>query len=212
MRKIMVAGLAVASLFVAASAMAQDSGGGGFEAGLRLGYGLPMGDAAKDAKLSDMYSGMIPIWLDLGYRIDPSLYAGLYAQYGIASVKDCPSGVSCSGSDIRFGVMGAYHISPEESFDPWVGFGIGYEMAKVKMSAGGQDASATAKGLEFANLQVGGDYKVSPTMGIGPFLSFSLGQYSSQTIDPDPMNVSGSIKDKGMHEWLTIGVRGVFDM
>src|SRR5262245_15293263 len=35
--------------------------------GLRLGYGLPLGDAAKDAPLSDTFSGQIPIWIDAGY-------------------------------------------------------------------------------------------------------------------------------------------------
>jgi len=212
MRKMMVAGLAVASLFVAASAMA-DEGGGGLQAGLRLGYGLPMGDAMKNAKMSDGVSGMIPIWLDVGYRIDPSLYAGLYAQYGIVSVKDCPSGVDCSANDIRFGVMGAYHISPDASFDPWVGLGIGYETFSMKLSAAGAEAKTSYKGLEFANLQFGGDYKVSPDFGIGPFLSFSLGQYSSATVDiPGLGSQSGSIDQKAMHEWLTIGVRGAFNM
>jgi len=211
MRKITVAGLAVASLFVATSAMA-DEGGGGLEAGLRLGYALPMGEAAKDSKMSDAFSGMIPVWVDVGYRIDPSLYAGLYAQYGLLSIKDCPDGADCSGSDIRFGVMGAYHLMPAESFDPWLGFGIGYEMTKVKFSAGGQDSSTTYKGLEFANLQLGGDYKVSDGFAIGPFLSFSLGQYSSAEVEMAGVSASGDITDKGMHQWLALGVRGAFGM
>jgi hypothetical protein len=96
---------------------------GGFEIGVRLGYGLPMGDLAKDAKLSDSVSGMLPIWLDIGYRINPNIFVGGYAQYGIAFVKDCPDSASCSASSIRFGAQAHYHIIPDQTFDPWVGLG-----------------------------------------------------------------------------------------
>jgi hypothetical protein len=77
----------------------------GLEFGARLGYGIPLGDAAKDSKLSDTYSGMVPIWLDVGYRIIPQVYVGAYGHFAPAFTADkgCPKPASCSGNDIRFG-------------------------------------------------------------------------------------------------------------
>lgn len=198
----------------AAASMSTDNGnsGGKIRLGLRLGYGIPMGDAVKDGKLSDGISGMVPIWIDAGYMVTPNIMVGLYGQYGIAFYKPkCPTGASCSASDIRFGIQGQYHIMPAKSMDPWVGLGIGYEMTKFGLSASGVDVSSSYNGFEFANLQGGLDFKAGPVM-VGPFLSFSLGQYSSYSNKaPAPIgNSSGSIPDKAMHEWFTIGVKGTF--
>jgi len=214
MRKLIVASMVLGSLLVASSALAAE--GSGLSLGLRAGYGLPMGDAAKDAKLSDGFSGQIPIWLDVGYKLNPNIYIGGYFSYGIAMLnKDkmgCEGDVSCSGSIMRFGANAHYHIMPEASFDPWVGAGIGYEIAGMKAEAGGAEASTTWKGLEFVNLQAGGDYKVSPNFGIGPWLSFSLAQYSSAKVKTPLGEASADIEEKAMHQWLMIGIRGVYDL
>jgi opacity protein-like surface antigen len=188
---------------------------GGVELGLRVGYGLPLGDAVKDGKLSDGFSGQVPIWLDVGYRINKNIYAGVYFAYGFAFLnkdKACPGGADCSASDMRFGVNAHYHIMPDQAFDPWVGIGIGYEIAGLKASAGGQEFKATYSGLEFVNLQVGGDYKVSPQLAVGPFVALSIAQYSSYKTDPELPGADSTIKDKAIHEWLTIGVKGTFGL
>lgn len=187
-------------------------GGGKIKIGLRVGYGLPLGEAAKDAKMSDAISGMIPIWLDLGYMVTPNIMVGLYGQYGLVMVKDCPSGASCSGSDIRLGLQGQYHISPGQSLNPWVGLGIGYELTSFSIEAGGAEATTKYSGLEFVNIQGGADFKVADAIDVGPFVSFSLGQYSSAEVDTPLGKVDGDIKDKAMHQWLVLGVKGTFGL
>jgi outer membrane protein W len=199
--------------FAAVSAFAGTAAAEGLELGARLGYGIPMGDAVKDGKLSDGIKSQIPIWIDAGYRIDESLFAGLYMSYGIAQLKeDCPDGASCSATDIRVGLQGQYHLSPAESMDPWLGLGIGYEMAKLKVEAGGAEASTTYSGFEFLNLQGGLDFEAAEGVGVGPFLSFSLGQYSKAKVETPAGSVDGDIEDKAMHQWLTLGVRGTFQL
>jgi opacity protein-like surface antigen len=187
----------------------------GFEHGLRTGYGIAQGDAAKDAKMSDGIKGQVPIWLDVGYRINPNIYAGVYFSYGFAMLnKDnfCKNGADCSASDMRFGVNAQYHIMPDQSFDPWVGIGIGYEIASAKISAGGADFKTTYSGLEFVNLQVGGDFKVAPNLAVGPFVALSVAQYSKASTDPELPGANSDIQDKAIHEWLTIGLRGTFGL
>lgn len=191
-------GEAAASGEASASAEGVPDAGGKIKVGLRVGYGLPMGETSKDNKLKDSVSGMIPIWLDLGYMVTPNIMVGLYAQYGImmlnSDVKDACD--DCSASGMRFGLQGQYHLSPADSLDPWFGLGVGYEMFNFKSPLG--DANAT--GLEFANIQAGADFKAGDSLGVGPFASFSIGQYSK---------VEGNdIPEKGMHQWLVLGVKG----
>ena len=194
-----------AATTTAAPAAGGGGGGTGVELGLRVGYGLPLGDAQKNVKMSDAgIKGKIPIRIDAGYRVTPNIMVGIYFAYGIGMAdkdKLCGGG-DCSIHTLDFGIQAAYHIMPAESMDPWVGIGFGLE--KVGESLGG--ASATVNGLTFAEIQAGLDFKSGNNIMFGPFLGFALGQYSSVSSDAG----SADIQDKGMHEWLTIGVRGAY--
>ncbi len=191
---------------------------GAIELGLRIGFGYPLGNegavpGTANASLHDDVSGMIPIWIDAGFRANPNVYVGIFFQYGFAFVNnnqnpDCAqSGVSCSAKDLRLGLNVHYHFSPGESFDPWVGLGAGYEWLALDESGGGASVSLTGSGFEFGNLQLGGDFAVAPNFGIGPFLTVTLAEYShlSGAIDTD-------LSPKSIHSWVMGGVRGVFDI
>src|SRR5262249_38886165 len=107
-----------------------------------------------------------------------------------------------------------YHFMPEATFDPYVGLGIGYEIASANATLGGTSAGGSFSGFQFFNLQAGGDYKLMPNLGVGPFVIFSLGQYSSCSLSGAAAALGGTctIQQQAMHEWLTLGVRGVFDI
>lgn len=183
------------------------------ELGARLGYSLPAGSTAENQSLSDGFSGQLPVQIDVGYRINPHFYVGAYGQLGYAFPKsDCASGASCSGLDTRVGISAQYHILPEAKFDPWVGVGTGYEWLTAKVSQGDASASETAHGFEFVNLQLGGDYRVSNQFAIGPFASLSLGQFSKQSLSLNGRDTSGDIDKTALHEWITLGVKGTFDL
>ncbi len=207
MRKLLMA--AIVALAIPTASHAQ------FTLGLRLGYAPAMGDYMKDAPMKDGVKSQIPIQLDAMYRITPEWAAGAYFSYGFAQLNSdysasCDAaGVSCSATSMRLGVQGTYTfttVSP--TFVPWAGAGIGYEIASEKVDLGGISASQDTSGWEFLNLQVGGDYKVNPKFAVGPYIMYSIGQYSS---------IEGtSVKDvyggTAMHEWFNIGVRGKFDL
>jgi opacity protein-like surface antigen len=184
----------------------------GFEIGLRTGYALGLGSLAGSASgegtsMSDFTSGMVPIQIDLGYRFNGNWFAGAYFQYGFGFIKESAcgaSGASCSATDLRFGIEGQYHLMPGMQIDPWVGLGVGYESVNISASEGGLTLSTSVTGLEFVNLSVGGDYRVSPNLGVGPFVGLTVGQYSS-AFDTD-------IQEKAIHMWLSLGVRGAFDV
>jgi outer membrane protein W len=214
----LVAGLLLLS--AAGSAFAQDGSGSDkkIKLGLRLGYAVPSGKVSGDTtvagvtnpgeKLSDGISGQIPIWIDAGYMVTPNVLVGLYGQYGFAQVKNCDTGASCSAHDIRVGVQGQYHIMPDQGVDPWLGLGFGYESLGISESAGGLSVDGSLTGWEFLNLQGGVDFQVADAVTVGPFLSFSLDQYSSRKFG----DTSTDFDSKALHEWITFGAKGTFGL
>jgi hypothetical protein len=231
MRSIPLIGAAAALLVASMPALA-DRHREVLELGLRLGYSLPLGrvhgaetmtngvtTATSPAEsLSDAARSQIPIWADIGLRATPRLYVGGFFQYGIAFVPNNSTtgcrvgGVSCSGHDLMFGVDAHYHIMPGTTLDPWVGLGVGYESFGTSQSANGQSASGSFSGFQFVNVQAGGDCMLTPNLGVGPFVAFSLGEFTSASYDQGATSTSSSVEYTGLHEWLTIGVRGAYDI
>jgi hypothetical protein len=78
------------------------------------------------------------------------------------------------------------------------------------------DASVTDKGLQFLILEAGGDFKATPSFGVGPFVNFAVGHFgtwsSSVTSNGVSQDQSGDLVDTGTHEWLTIGLRGQYNL
>lgn len=197
---------------------------GAIELGFRIGYGIPAGKegaaaGAPNANLSNDVSGIIPLMLDAGYRVNQNLYLGLSFQYApaIVNTDNTPactqSGVSCSGSDVRLGINLHYHLAPGQTFDPWVGIGAGYEWLTLSVSAGGASADVSASGFELANLQLGGDIQAAPNLWIGPFAGVSFGQYRSISLSqPGYPSMDMDLTTKSIHEWIVFGLRGVFDI
>ncbi len=218
MRKIL--GFAVvAALLAAGTAQAQYAAGpaaSGFSLGVRLGYGIPMGDfdggdpatGVPSTALGDVLSGQVPLQIDAMYRFDPNWSLGLYFQYGFASVSGsfCGTGFSCSASDPRVGAQVHDRVT-SQGFVPWVGLGLGGEWTTITVESGGVSADVKANGFEFVNLQVGGDWLLSPAFRLGPYAQLSLAQFSTLEF----LGVSGSL-NKTTHEWLQIGLKGTFDL
>jgi outer membrane protein W len=212
------AALAVALLAVAGSAAAQQPPqpvNPGFGASLRLGYGIPAGAVADGGQdLSAVFSGTLPIQLDVGYRFTPSFSAALFGSYAFgftsSQLQDVcrGQGIDCTTHDTRLGIEGFFHLMPGNQVDPWFGIGVGYEWATFTGSASGASADATFKGFEFVNLQLGADWLVAKDFGIGPFVQVTFGEYSTL----EAGGTSTDITSKSMHEWIQLGVRGTFNL
>jgi predicted porin len=194
-------------MVLAVLAIPAASHAGGFTLGLRLGYGAGGGDLGGAYKLSDVTTSQVPFQVDAMYRVNPELAFGGYFSFGIGGVsgamKDqCDAGgFDCSTSSVRAGIQGTYTFTMLQSFVPWVGVGTGYEALSV--SASGSVNSVDYTGWEYLNLQVGGDYKVSPLFAFGPYLQYAVGQFSNEE--------GTAIPDKSTHSWFNIGIRGKFD-
>jgi len=228
MRQVVAFSLAVATLLIAAKSSAQRpvaaSNGSAIQIGLRLGYGVPFGKTGRtvtdqvDDDLSASIKGQIPIGLDVGYLATPQFYIGLALQYGFGLIGSSgaglcdQSGVSCSTSDTSRGVGAQFHLNPAAGFDPWIGLGLAYEWVDFSASFGGRSASSSGSGLQYVNVQLGGDVSVAPGVAVGPFVSFAAGQYFTVSQQQPGTTISQDITDKSFHEWLLFGVRGVYSI
>jgi hypothetical protein len=228
--RLAILGMVGAGLLGSATAHAADSSLTGLEVGLRTGYAVPFGDVygaangASSLSLGDQTNGVLPIWIDAGYRFSPNIFLGAFFQYGFAFINTSKAffngcsgnGVSCSGSDVMVGVDLHYHLLPEQTIDPWGGIGVGYEIGSLSQSPqGGASSGASYNGFQFFNLQAGADWRgITPNLGIGPFVMFSLGQYSNCSYSGALASFPGNctIQNGSLHEWLTFGVRGAYDI
>lgn len=223
MSKLEVVLAVVAVIAVPQVAAAQN----GPEIGVRTGYAFAAGHTgalanSQDQNLSDYISGQLPIWIDAGFRFLSSYYVGGYFQYGFASINDdrqtiCRNAnVDCSASDVRIGVMGRYTFMPGTRFSPWVGLGTGYEWATLSVheSIVSTTSDSTWSGFEFANLQVGGDYRVGSRFIVAPFISLSFGQFRHSSLKTSRGSGSTTqeqgIAKESIHEWILLGVRAAF--
>ena len=194
----------------------------GFVLSLELGYAPAIGDADKTTTgtgeaMTDVVSSHVPLVLGVGYRINPLVSVGGIFQYGFAQLDSsaCPSGVSCSASDLRLGAEVRLHFLSEQPFSPWVSAGFGYEWFNVDMSQGSLSANLTYKGFEFLNLEAGGDFRVSPSFTLGPFIGLRVQQFDSMSgTNSSGTNISQEIPSdqKAVHGWVAFGLRGMFTL
>jgi PEGA domain len=181
-----------------------------FEASVRVGFGLPLGSLSEGAgSLSDYSSFTIPVMADVGVRLLGHVFLGAYFQYGFAGSTDagtCGAGFSCSPSTLRFGGEVHWHPLGNVSIDPWVGLGSGYERVSIGVT-GASSGTFDVSGWEFVNLQAGLDFAIGSVVKIGPWISFSLGQYGSVSASGGGQFGGADITNKALHEWLSGGVR-----
>jgi hypothetical protein len=185
-----------------------------------VGVGFPMGSAYQttsgtDVSLGDWSSFTIPVQLDLGVRLGGSWFLGAYFSYGFAgsssvafSTFTCGVGdVKCSPSTLRFGGQVHWHVLGNAATDPWIGLGSGYERVNLSVSGATGEGSLNLSGWEFVNVQLGLDFALGSAVKIGPWVSFSIGQYGSVGGASGGSGVSGDITNKTIHEWVMGGIR-----
>lgn len=196
----------------------------GFSFGARLGYAIPMGSIAKDTgiaapDLSRTAAGMVPIWADAGYRINPRWYVGGYFQLGIVNTAGdfCKreageAACSSSGTDLRFGLFAKHTFKPNAKVSPWIGVSTGYEILNVSVTSGKATADQSVRGFEFIGMHLGADFHVADEFTIGPMVMASFGQYSSYSWTAPKGSGSSDFTNTALHEWVSFGIRGQFDL
>lgn len=193
----------------------------GFQIALRTGVAIPLGELDKGESMSDAFTPQWPIIADIGFKVIPQLFLGGYVGIAVGGAGDAfkkacdAANVDCLAVGGRIGIQAQYHFIPDGRWNPWVGYGIGYELAGVSGSKANNKVSAAVAGVEFAHLMAGADYRISKTVGIGPFADFAIGQYTIATIETTTalggtQKRDGDIQNTSLHQWLLIGAKITF--
>jgi hypothetical protein len=191
-----------------------------FEVGVRAGLGLPIGnavgprqDAPAGTSLSSLVAWTVPLQLDAGARVGP-VFVGLYLTYAFGhpgSAFDTAN--TRSANDVRVGFEALWHFAPDGAVDPWAGLGVGYEWLNLSVSGpSGGSVSATFRGFEWVNVQLGLDFRLGRYFRLGPFLQARVGQYDSGSLgivngQGVETSASADLPSKAAHAWIDVGVR-----
>ena len=196
----------------------------GFQLALRTGLSFPMGSVGGNTvngqtgdSLSNQFSAQVPLILDVGAKLTPSIFLGGYASFAFGGSGDafrateCPGAArGCSGGEVRLGAEIQYNFQPAERLNWWLGYGAGFESASASSTGAGFNYSETFTGFELARLSGGVDYRASRHFGIGPFIDLALGEYTHAHYENANQQVLDTSPDpRSLHAWLTLGVRGV---
>jgi Autotransporter beta-domain len=202
----------------------------GLAVGLRVAYAIPFGDAQTttlggSSVTTSMYSldrGMLPVMFELGYRFTPSVYVGLFYQYGVTfppsngcySYNSSPAAGqgSCDGYDQRFGVDLQYHLRPHAFVDPWIGLGLGWEMTQLNLSAADATQSSFQAWGPQIDLQLGADLRFSHRIPFGPFVDLSLSEFNTESKYDSNNNGSPVAFNGTVHGWVSLGLRAQFNL
>jgi hypothetical protein len=185
----------------------------GFQAAVRTGYSIPMGKQrdVPGADLSNYFTGQVPLFFEMGGKPNPYVFLGGYLGLGFGraagAVQEICGEAGCSVFGLHIGAEAQTHLLPAANTNPWIGVGIGFESARTNSST----SSVVMTGIEYARLMGGVDFRIDPVFGLGPFIDLSLGQYSQARAEASGQTIQeASIQNQGIHEWLSLGVRGVF--
>lgn len=197
----------------------------GFEHGLRLGVSLPVGQTdegnpLRSGDLSGVVALRVPIWLDIGYRLNPSWWVGLAPELGLGPEgSDCDDDHRCEWSDLRLSAQAIYSISPNSSSDPWIGAGLGWESLRGSVTLTATDPSSDQEvALRLREVlqgpqifaQGGMRFDLGESLKVGPYLSASAGMFLLDEFDcPEAAGCpADGIEEHKLHAWFGLGVRG----
>jgi hypothetical protein len=180
--------------------------------------------------MSDTIATRVPVWVDIGYRLNRSLYLAAFGQVGLDGAGDgCKAhsgngSGACTAEDWRLGAEALIHVFGAATPDLWLGIGLGWEqvnerarfLANIDPSPGlGDQAVATIDEVDqgpVVELQAGLDFPVDGKLRAGPFVTYAAGTFVSRSFScsggaacPD-----SEIDDAAIHHFVTLGARGSF--
>lgn len=190
-----------------------------------IGSLVPTGNATGDAgdTMQSRYAPQFAFEIAAGAKVSKPVYVGGYMGMGVGGIGNdaytsdlCSNGyhdVSCGADSARFGLEIQYHFIPGGSVNPWVGYGLAYELAwqEVDDHVAARTETSTVDGFQYGRLEAGVDLRFGRVIGLGAFIHVEIGRYTHETTSVYGRETySGGINNTAMHAWVGPGLRLVF--
>jgi opacity protein-like surface antigen len=208
-----------AAALLAPAARADAPAASGPYFGIHAGYGLPWGDVSGGGgpRIEDVVDWKVPIGIDLGYRFNRRFWGQLFFELAPASAATdlCAGGVKCTASDVRLGIGALLRLAPSALLDPWLGAGVAVEVLNAEGAgvALGATGEASWFGFELPFVEGGVDLAVSDRVTLGPWVSYTLARFTSESLKPDGgSTTSGRIHERANHGWLSAGLKATLKL
>jgi hypothetical protein len=166
------------------------------------GYSQGVGslDSGNGQTVQDVASVGGGVDLGIGFRVSPHFSLGTY----IAGALYSPVTPDTSVLSLAGGVEATWHFRPYRSLDPWILLGVGYRA--FWETPPGQDTTVW-QGFEIGRLGVGVDYRVSPSVAVGPTIVADLAYFSRKA----DANAPGGFIGGAVGSFVSAGVGVRFD-
>jgi outer membrane protein W len=147
-----------------------------FELTLSAGFAQGFGDVSKAAHISDFARDGGSLQLGLGYRLNPRLMVGLYAEgtgydHGDLSSKDARVVGASAGVQVQ------WHFRPFRKVDPWLSAGVGW---RGYWETENDSVTRSLQGVDSLRLQAGVDYRLAPKISISPVFGLSIARFFAE--------------------------------
>ena len=181
-------------------------------ADLRAGYAIPYGKISGDADLASFVQGHVPLGVDLRWRFTPRFSAGAYLSYGFGVLSDSRAGkcrvlgAECTASDLRTGLEAELQLSEGWKVTPYLSARVGWESFAFEEDAGVSWSRTRYYGWELG-AEGGATLLERGALRVGAFLGVTGGSFYGYGARGPGLDASGSITDRALHGWFTVGVR-----
>jgi len=142
-----------------------------FEIGVSGGYTQPFGEVHGGLKIHDVASAGGVVGLALGYRFTPHWSLEGTGAYNQQVSGDLYDGKNTTIRGAAVGVQGTYHMRPYKMVDPYASLGTVYRMMWIQPDS---EADDMVHGFEIAKAILGVDFRVSPSIAMGPQIGADL--------------------------------------
>jgi hypothetical protein len=177
-----------------------------FELSLGLGYGQGLGPVASGVPtLQEFGSAGATLTLEPGWRIDPNFLVGAYGE--VSAFDGGTMANADHATSVAAGLQGQFHAMPGRKYDPWIGVGFGWRGYWASQSTIG---THKLQGLDLARVRIGVDYRVSPTVALGPVFGMTLTDFLSEK-RPGASSYTDT-SDRKLNTFVFGGLAGRFDL
>jgi hypothetical protein len=183
------------------------------------GVTVPLGRIDQTrGTLASRAAWMLPVTVSMGYTRERFYFGGYFegalGRSDGGGEPECAA-TRCTFTQLKFGFEATHALLPTR-VSPFIGYGIGFEIASAQIGSPASrshptplELSATYYGPELARASFGVDIHTSPSFVLTPFVGCSLGTYLWWTkyVKATQEDDGGAIDQKAFHGTILIGLR-----